>query len=47
MQARIMSTWHLMQAYSQGLRERIIEALEAHEEIAERSAVSLSFIDKL
>jgi transposase len=51
MQARIISTWHLMQAYYQSLRERIIEALEAHEEshaeIAERFAVSLLFIEKL
>lgn len=40
-----------MRAYSQDLRERIIEALAAHEEshveIAERFVVSLSFVDKL
>ena len=40
-----------MRAYSQDLRERIIEALAAHEEshaeIAERFMVSLSFVDKL
>jgi transposase len=40
-----------MRAYSQDLRERIVEALEAHEEshaeIAERFAVSLSLVDKL
>jgi transposase len=40
-----------MKAYSQDLRERIVEALEAHEEshaeIAERFAVSASFVEKL
>ena len=40
-----------MRPYSQDLRERIIEALEAHEEshaeIAERFAVSPSFVEKL
>jgi len=40
-----------MKAYSQDLRERIIEALEAHEEshaeIAERFAVSQPFVEKL
>ena len=40
-----------MKAYSQDLRERIIEALEAHEEshaeIAEQFAVSASFVEKL
>jgi transposase len=40
-----------MRAYSQDLRERIIEALAAHEEshteIAERFVVSVSFVDKL
>lgn len=40
-----------MRAYSQDLRERIIEALEAHEEshaeIAERFAVSQPFVEKL
>ena len=40
-----------MKAYSQDLRERIIRAVEAQEEaqtdIAERFAVSLSFVEKL
>jgi transposase len=40
-----------MRAYSQDLRERIIRVLEAQEEtqaeIAERFAVSLSFVEKL
>jgi transposase len=41
----------LIRAYSQDLRVRIVEALEAHEEsqaeIAERYVVSLSFVAKL
>jgi transposase len=41
----------VMRAYSQDLRERIIRALEVQEEaqteIAERFAVSLSFVEKL
>jgi transposase len=40
-----------MRAYSQDLRERIVDALVAHdesqEEIAERFAVSLCFVEKL
>ena len=40
-----------MRAYSQDLRERIVDALVAHEEsqaeIAERFAVSLPFIEQL
>ena len=40
-----------MRAYSQDLRKRIVEALEAHEEshaeIAERFAVSQPFVEKL
>lgn len=40
-----------MRSYSQDLRERIVDALEAQDEsqveIAERYAVSLSFVEKL
>jgi transposase len=36
-----------MRPHSQDLRERIIKALEAYEEIAERFAVSPSFVAKL
>ena len=48
---KINITSEMMRAYSEDLRERIIEALEAQDgsqaEIAARFAVSLSFVAKL
>ena len=44
-------TFPCLRPYSQDLRERIVQALQAHEdsqgEIAERFAVSRSFVEKL